>query len=164
MNRLPQKFALTLGALVSTLMLTRHVASADIGPMDPARAICMGSAPGTPCTFEGKKGTCQGPHVSRMYCTPGAVLADPVKPSPDPATPPTPTPTPDPATPPTPANVEPAKPPTTPVLPTTPSKPPRKSGCAVSSAESLPAPLTFVAVVLGLGWSTRRRRASRIGA
>jgi MYXO-CTERM domain-containing protein len=181
MNKLPQKLLLSLSAVVSTLLLTGsltgHVARADVGPMDPARAICMGSSAGSPCVFEGKKGTCEGPHPSRMYCTPSATPAKPVKPKPvDPATPPTP-PTPpitDPATPPTPnptptptpipTNVEPAKPMPAPVLPTTPAKPPRKSGCAVSSAQSLPAPLTLIGVVLGLGWITRRRRASRIGA
>lgn len=178
MNKLPQKMLLSLSAVVSTLLLTGHVARADIGPMDPARAICMGSSAGAPCTFEGKAGTCQGPHASRMYCTPIDASAKPVKPTPvdpakpDPAkpvVPPTPTPT-DPATPPTPTptptptNVEPAKPAPAPVLPTTPAKPPRKSGCAVSSAQSLPAPLTLVGVVLGLGWIARRRRSSRIGA
>ena len=54
-------------------------ASADIGPIEPARRICMGQAAGAPCEIDGRAGTCQGPHPSRMYCTP---MREPAKPSP----------------------------------------------------------------------------------
>src|SRR4051812_50115996 len=43
-------------------------ARADIGPPDPARKACMGLREGAACTFDGKPGTCQGPHPSRMSC------------------------------------------------------------------------------------------------
>jgi MYXO-CTERM domain-containing protein len=62
-----------LGALVVIATAAgAERASADVGPIDPARKICMGSPAGTECTYEGKKGTCQGPHPSRMYCVTNA--------------------------------------------------------------------------------------------
>src|ERR1043165_6762022 len=62
-----------LGALVvlATAAGAERV-TADVGPIDPARKICMGSPAGTECTYEGKKGACQGPHPSRMYCVTSA--------------------------------------------------------------------------------------------
>lgn len=62
-----------LGALVALATAAgAERASADVGPIDPARKICMGSPAGAECTYEGKKGTCQGPHPSRMYCVTSA--------------------------------------------------------------------------------------------
>ena len=62
-----------LGAwVVIVAMIGAGRASADIGPIDPARKICMGLAAGTECTYQGKAGTCQGPHPSRMYCVTSA--------------------------------------------------------------------------------------------
>jgi hypothetical protein len=83
---------------IATMWLGLNSASADIGPIDPAREICMGADQGSPCVFEGKKGTCEGPHPSRYYCTPSkdtaapapAVIdgsaAAPIKPAPTPVT------------------------------------------------------------------------------
>jgi MYXO-CTERM domain-containing protein len=62
-----------LGALIAVAaMVGVGRASADVGPIDPARKICMGLPTGTDCMYEGKKGTCQGPHPSRMYCVTNA--------------------------------------------------------------------------------------------
>lgn len=127
-------------------------AHADVGPIDPARKICMGSPAGTPCSYQGQQGTCQGPHASRMYCTPG----------------PSPSPAPDkpkPADPLVDAKPEPVKPvvdaavPPAPVVPA-PVVPPakKKSGCSVSSSQQLPNALLVVSAIVGVGLGAKRRR------
>ncbi len=124
---------------------------ADVGPIDPARKVCMGSPAGTPCSYQGNSGTCQGLHVSRMYCVPittttpepepTAPIDAPVKaaePAPTPVTP-------------TPAPVKPA-----PVAP--PAK--KKSGCAASSSQQLPSALLVIGAIGIVGVTGKRRRAS----
>jgi MYXO-CTERM domain-containing protein len=151
-------------------------ARADIGPPDPARKICMGSSEGSPCKIDGKAGTCQGPHPSRMYCTPlakqpaadrkPAPTPEAKKPVPPPdaapaptidAAPPAPTPTPEP--PPTPPAPTPTPPtPSAPAAP--PTKPTTSSGCAVGTADASSAGLLLLGAVLALG-GRRRRAATR---
>ena len=82
--------------LVGALLLHATPAHADIGPIDPARRICMGSPEGAACTIDGKSGACQGPHPSRMYCVPGAPVKPLKKHAPDPLDEPAPEPTPTP--------------------------------------------------------------------
>lgn len=155
-------------------------ARADIGPIEPARKICMGSSEGSPCKIDGKVGTCQGPHPSRMYCTPSSKqpatpdrkpAPEPKKPVPPPdaapapaptidAAPPAPTPTPTPEPPPTPPAPTPTPPtPSAPAAP--PTKPTTSSGCAVGTADASSAGLLLLGAVLALGGRRRRAAARR---
>lgn len=176
----PRRWSLSLSlglVALAAVLGGASAARADIGPIEPARKICMGSAEGSPCKIDGKAGTCQGPHPSRMYCTPGKEPATPErKPSPEAkkpvpppdaapaptfdAAPPAPTPTPTPEPPP--PSPVPTPIPPTPSAPVAPAAPPTKptssSGCAVGSAEaSSTGLLLLLGAVLAVG---RRRRAT----
>jgi uncharacterized protein (TIGR03382 family) len=119
-----------IGCSAALVIITlARAAIADIGPIEPARQICMGSAAGAPCEIDGKKGTCQGPHPSRMYCT---VAAEPA---------PAPSPDKQPVT-----DSPPVSPP--------PTKATQKGSCAATSPEGLLLPW-FAGALLLLG---RRRR------
>ena len=154
-------------ALLAWLALGNAAAArADVGPIDPARQVCMGSSAGAPCTYQGKEGTCQGPHPSRMYCTPGPSKKPepPVTPKPKPAevvdAPVAPKPKPaevvDAPIAPPPAAVKPA--PVTPAPIAPPAK--KKSGCSVSSSEQLPNALFVLGAIGFVGLRSTRGRAN----
>lgn len=71
-HRSPMKLSVLGVSAWFAVVTVASVAHADVGPISPARRICMGQPEGAPCTIDGKAGACQGPHPSRMYCTPGA--------------------------------------------------------------------------------------------
>jgi len=172
-----------LGALLTfSLWVVPHVA-ADIGPMDPARSICMGKSAGSPCKIGGKGGACEGPHASRMSCVPGAdaklpegtVVPNEGKPKPGPKPAPAPAPAPDAAPPPPPAaDAAPAAapPPPPPVVaapvtapapapaatPPAPAPTKPKSGCATGGSDGGLLVGLGAMVVLGRGLRRRRRR------
>lgn len=144
-------------------------ARADVGPIEPAREICMGQAEGSPCKIDGRAGTCHGPHPSRMYCTPMTEPAKPAParkpaPSPEPAPEPAPAPTPEPAPTPAPeptqvAPAPPTPPPSPAPAPVTPEpKPARKGSCSSSTPGGGWLSLLVAGLVLG---RSRRRRNVR---
>lgn len=135
-------------------------ARADIGPMEPARSICMGKSDGAACTIDGKAGTCQGPHPSRMYCTVGGPAQPTPEPAkPDPVEPAKPEPKPDPVEPAKPAPTEPTAAPTEPKLPLNPQPAPTspKTGCTAGTGGDGLGALVLVGAALGIG----RRRSRR---
>ncbi len=139
MGRSISKFAVSSGLAFVMSMFAVPASRADVGPIEPARQICMGKSAGEPCEIDGKSGTCQGPHVSRMYCTPGPApspAADPAKPQPAPAA------------------QDPAQPTPPPANPETPPR--HKGSCAAAEPGSA---LLSLAVVSLFAVGRRRRRA-----
>jgi outer membrane biosynthesis protein TonB len=172
MNRSAPRFASGLAALV--VVISSQVVLADIGPVEPARQICMGMAKDAPCQIDGKSGTCQGAHPSMMYCTvldataPSPTTTKPAKPTATEPTKPAPTesvtatpPAPDPA--PAPATVPATKPPTATSTPPAPQPAPerKKGGCAASSPESGLLPFVMIGVLVFCVRAHRNRTSRR---
>jgi uncharacterized protein (TIGR03382 family) len=140
------------------VLLMSPLAHADIGPIEPARQICMGQAEGAACTIDGQPGVCHGPHPSRMYCTPMKTPPTPDSGSGSAAAAGSGS-----ATATEPAPVKPAVTSgsgATTVVPATVSKPPRKTGCAAGGDFS-DGNVGLTAMLLGLLVTLRRRRGAR---